>query len=114
MTKIKDDSDKWNWLSWSEWKFLKEIESYFGLPWEEIKIIIEMFKAVWSDMNKLELTEQFNIWFMEWCKSVSNSLGQHLAKNVKQPIQDFNEISPTSTVEDIVITDRITDDTWSL
>lgn len=115
MTKIK--TPKESELSVSEWKFLKEIKWYFWVEAKEIKAILKALDEANGDHKILILTEQFNLWVIEWMKQAAKDLEKFFAENVKEPIQDFKEVDPEGnvvTIEDIVVTEEITDSNWKI
>ena len=112
MTKIKEpiDNDK----VVTEWKFLKEIESYFWVSADTIKAMLKELEDANGDTQKLILTEQFNLWFIEWMKESAKQLEKFFEENVWESIQDFKEIDPEATVIDTVQETEPKDEKWNL
>lgn len=94
----------------SESKLLKWIEEKFWVTAEYIEWLLKVIKDASWDTSKLVLTEQFNLWYIEWMKDSARQLEQYFIENVKQPVQDFKEIDPTANVENI---NQETNEDWN-
>jgi hypothetical protein len=116
MIKTRDIKEDKKILNESE--FLKNVHTYFWMEAKDIQLILKILKWANNNTEELILTEQFNLWFIEWMKETTMKLEEFFKDYVKQPIQDFREICPNWNVEDIVIediviTDNIIDSKWN-
>ena len=83
-------------------KFANAVKKEFWKEAEYIKAMLKELDEANNDTSKLILTEQFNLWFIEWMKESARQLEKFFEENTKWSIQDFKEIDPTSTVVDTV------------
>lgn len=90
-------------------EFLEEVQTYFWVEAWYIEAVLKELDDKRKSPEDLLLTEQFNIWYNEWLKAVNKQLEHYFSQADSKPIEDFRDIDPTSNVEDIVITDKITD-----
>lgn len=98
-------------------KFADKVKEYFGVSPDYITVLIkELDKLNW-DTEKLALTEQFNLWFIEWMKESAKQLELFFKENVEKPVQDFKEISPDSIVKDRTVSaykEEVTEEEWKI
>jgi len=85
----------------SKSKLLKGIKEYYWVDAEYIAWLLKKLEEENWTMEKLILTEQFNLWYIEWMKDSARQLETYFRNNVETPIQDFKEIDSTANVENI-------------
>lgn len=81
----------------------------FKVDTDYIDIILKQLED-WR-VEDITLTEQFNTWFIQWLAEWANQIEKYFSDNVPKQIEDFAEFDPTTTIEDIVITDKVSDTT---
>lgn len=106
-------------------KFHEQVKEYFWVDSEYIKALLQELED--NRVEDITLTEQFNKGFLQWMQKAAEEMEKYFSENVKQSVQDFNEIDPNANVEnteresvdwkvveDIVVTDKIVDRKWNL
>lgn len=82
----------------------------------ELEIDLEYLESILKQLEDgrvgdITLTEQFNTWFIQGLAEWANQIEKYFSENMAKPIEDIREINPDAIVEDIVVTEKVTDNT---